>query len=70
MKYHIAHKKNGNERFIVFTSKSEMLDYLNENKSKLNKLENVYLYFNQIKISLSSSSWRIKKNKKKIDKQN
>ena len=70
MKYHIAHKKNGNEKFIVFTSKSKMLDYLNENKSKLNKLENVYLHFNQIKISLSSSSWRIKKNKKKIDKQN
>lgn len=65
MKYHIAHKKNGKERFIVFTSKSEMLDYLNRNKSKLNKLENVYLHFNQIKISLSSSSWRIKKNKKK-----
>lgn len=62
MKYHIAHKKNGNERFIVFTSKLKMLDYLNENKSKLNKLENVYLHFNQIKISLSSSSWRIKKN--------
>lgn len=46
-----------------------MLEYLNENKSKLNKLENVYLHFDQIKISLSSSSWRIK-NKKKIDKQN
>jgi len=61
VKYHIAHKKNGNERFIVFTSKLKMLDYLNENKSKLNKLENVYLHFNQIKISLSSSSWRIKK---------
>ena len=69
MKYHIAHKKNGNERFIVFTSKLKMLEYLNENKSKLNKLENVYLHFDQIKISLSSSSWRIK-NKKKIDKQN
>ena len=38
-----------------------MLDYLNENKSKLNKLENVYLHFNQIKISLSSSTWRKKK---------
>lgn len=61
MKYYIAHKKNGNERFIVFTSKLEMLEYLNENKSKLNKLENVYLHFDQIKISLSSSSWRIKK---------
>ena len=70
MKYHIAHKKNGNERFIVFTSKLKMLEYLNENKSKLNKLENVYLHFDQIKISLNSSSWRIKKNKKKIDKRN
>jgi hypothetical protein len=69
MKYHIAHKKNGNERFIVFTSKLKMLEYLNENKSKLNKLENVYLHFDQIKISLSQSSWRIK-NKKSIDKQN
>ena len=69
MKYHISHKKNRNEEFIVFTSKLKMLEYLNENKSKLNKLENVYLHFDQIKISLSSSSWRIK-NKKKIDKQN
>jgi hypothetical protein len=69
VKYHISHKKNRNEEFIVFTSKLKMLEYLNENKSKLNKLENVYLHFDQIKISLSSSSWRIK-NKKKIDKQN
>jgi hypothetical protein len=64
VKYHISHKKNRNEEFIVFTSKLKMLEYLNENKSKLNKLENVYLHFDQIKISLSSSSWRIKNKKK------
>tara|TARA_R110002167_G_scaffold67889_2_gene191774 strand:- start:1458 stop:1667 length:210 start_codon:yes stop_codon:yes gene_type:complete len=69
MKYYISHVKNGNQKFIVLTSKFKMLDYLNSNKSKLNKLEKVYLHFNQIKISLSQSSWRIK-NKKSIDKQN
>ena len=81
MKYHIAHKKNGNERFIVFTSKLKMLDYLNENKSKLNKLENVKLTKSlNIKYETpkdtaeihQGAGWQypLKKNKKKIDKQN
>ena len=69
MKYYISHVKNGNQKFIVLTSKFKMLDYLNSNKDQLNKLEKVHLHFNQIKISLSQSSWRIK-NKKSIDKQN
>ena len=61
MKYYISHVKNGNQKFIVLTSKFKMLDYLNSNKDQLNKLEKVHLHFNQIKISLSQSSWRIKK---------
>jgi len=37
-----------------------MMQYLDANKKDLNKLDNVFLHFKQIKLSLKSSAWKIK----------
>jgi hypothetical protein len=58
-KYHISYKENEQIKEIGFRSKKKMMKYLDANKKELNKLENTYLHFKQIKLSLKQSVWKI-----------
>ena len=58
--YNISYKDNDQIRQIGFRSKKKMMQYLDANKKQLNKLNNVYLHFKVIKLSLNQSAWKIK----------
>ena len=55
--YHISYKDNDQIKQIGFRSKKKMMQYLDANKKELNKLDNVFLHFKVIKLSLKSSVW-------------
>lgn len=56
-KYNIKHKVNGKAAVINFKTKNSMLKYLNENRSKINKLMSPALYFNTIMLPLKQTVW-------------
>tara|TARA_B100000427_G_scaffold305182_1_gene290998 strand:+ start:1174 stop:1365 length:192 start_codon:yes stop_codon:yes gene_type:complete len=58
--YHISYKESDKIKEIGFRSKRKMIEYLDKNKKDLNKLDNVYLHFKVVKISLNQSSWKCK----------
>ena len=58
--YHISYRENDQIKEIGFRSKKSMMQYLDKNKKDLNKLDNVYLHFKVIKISLKQSAWKVK----------
>ena len=59
-KYNIAYKEDGKSTSINFNSKSGMIDYLDKNKVKVNKLTNAYINFKQISLPLKATVWNLK----------
>ena len=59
-KYNISYIEGKEKKVINFRSKESMINYLDQNKCKLNLLKSVKLNFNQIKLSLSSTIWKKK----------
>jgi len=59
LKYNIIYKEKKENKQINFRSEKNMIAYLNNNLKHLNTLKSVYLNFNQIKLSLSQSVWRV-----------
>jgi hypothetical protein len=57
-KYNISYKEDGKKTSINFNSKNGMIDYLNKNTAKINKLPGVHINFNQISLPIKATVWK------------
>ena len=72
-RYNIKHKVDGKVVTINFKNKSSMINYLDKNKDKLNKLISPAIHFDRIVLPLKHTVWHVKqlteRQQQKLDEQ-
>ena len=58
-KYNIKHKVQGRAETINFKNKRTLIQYLNKNTNKVNKLDAVVIHFGQVMLPLKQTVWHV-----------